>query len=121
MRRTTSMAFAAGMHVYPGGAVEESDSRVPLAGRADLGAVARAACRATTRRRCSAAAARETFEECGVLLARRRRRPGARRPTLVSEAERDDARRGPARVRRRARARTASRSTTTRSCRSRTG
>ncbi len=68
MRRTTSMAFAAGMHVYPGGAVEASDSLVPVAGRADLAAVA-ARTSAGDPRALVVAAARETFEECGVLLA----------------------------------------------------
>ena len=68
MRRTTSMAFAAGMHVYPGGAVEESDSHVPVAGRADLERVA-ARTASEDPRAMLVAAARETFEECGVLLA----------------------------------------------------
>ncbi len=68
MRRTTSMAFAAGMHVYPGGAVEASDSLVPLAGRGDLADVARRLA-ASDPAALVAAAARETFEECGVLLA----------------------------------------------------
>lgn len=68
LRRTTAMAFAAGMHVYPGGAVEASDDDVPLAGRTDLAAVGR---RVSSPRPGAllAAAARETFEECGVLLA----------------------------------------------------
>jgi 8-oxo-dGTP pyrophosphatase MutT (NUDIX family) len=68
MRRTTSMAFAAGMHVYPGGAVEESDSAVPVAGRAALVEVA-ARISSDDPRALIVAAARETFEECGVLLA----------------------------------------------------
>jgi 8-oxo-dGTP pyrophosphatase MutT (NUDIX family) len=68
MRRTTSMAFAAGMHVYPGGAVEVSDARVPLAGRGDLADVAQRLS-VTDPAALVAAAARETFEECGVLLA----------------------------------------------------
>jgi len=68
MRRTTSMAFAAGMHVYPGGAVEASDSQVPVAGRADLDRVA-ARTFSDDPRAMLVAAARETFEECGVLLA----------------------------------------------------
>lgn len=88
MRRTTSMAFAAGMHVYPGGALEESDSRVPLAGRADLGLVGQ---RLSSDDPVAllAAAARETFEECGVLLAldAEGRAPSAE---LVSDADRDD-------------------------------
>lgn len=68
MRRQRSMAFAAGMHVYPGGAVETSDSFVPVTSTTDLDDVAR---RLSTDDPVSvvAAAARETFEECGVLLA----------------------------------------------------
>jgi len=68
MRRQRSMAFAAGMHVYPGGAVEAADSQVPLTVETDLDAVAR---RLSTDDPVAvvAAAARETFEECGVLLA----------------------------------------------------
>jgi len=68
MRRTTSMAFAAGMHVYPGGAVEDSDAAVPLAGRSDLDDVALRTSSADARA-LLVAAARETYEECGVLLA----------------------------------------------------
>jgi len=68
MRRTTSMAFAAGMHVYPGGAVEASDSLVPVSGRADLDLVG-ARTSSSDPRALLVAAARETFEECGVLLA----------------------------------------------------
>jgi len=68
MRRTTSMAFAAGMHVYPGGAVEPSDSDVPVAGHADLAQVA-ARTFSSDPVAMLVAAARETFEECGVLLA----------------------------------------------------
>ena len=88
MRRTRSMAFAAGMHVYPGGAVEVSDAGVPRAGHADLVAVG-------TRLSTAApaallvAAARETFEECGVLLARTAA-GGVPAPDLIDAATRDD-------------------------------
>lgn len=120
MRRTTSMAFAAGMHVYPGGALEESDSRVPgSAGRADLGSVGDRLS-SDDPAALLAAAARETFEECGVLLALDAdgEVPSAE---LVSDADRDDVAHG-----RRAASPTCwpSRvwwSTTTRSCPSRTG
>jgi 8-oxo-dGTP pyrophosphatase MutT (NUDIX family) len=66
MRRRTTMAFAAGMHVYPGGAVEASDAEVPVLG-GDHDAVAR---RLSTPAPAAllAAAARETFEECGALI-----------------------------------------------------
>jgi 8-oxo-dGTP pyrophosphatase MutT (NUDIX family) len=88
MRRTTSMAFAAGMHVYPGGALEESDATVPLAGRTDLEALGRRIA-SDDPGALLAAAARETFEECGVLLALDRdgRPPAA---DLVPESVRDD-------------------------------
>jgi 8-oxo-dGTP pyrophosphatase MutT (NUDIX family) len=60
-RRVPRMAFAPGMLVFPGGSVDpgDADPRTPWAGQApptrDAPAVA--------------AAVRETFEECGVLLA----------------------------------------------------
>ena len=56
-RRTAQMAFAAGMLVFPGGAVEPGDDElVPAENGSGL----------TDRH---VAAVRETFEECGVLLA----------------------------------------------------
>jgi 8-oxo-dGTP pyrophosphatase MutT (NUDIX family) len=88
MRRTTSMAFAAGMHVYPGGALEPSDALVPLAGGADLALVG-ARLASDDPAGLLAAAARETFEECGVLLARdaEGRVPSS---DLVTDTDRDD-------------------------------
>jgi 8-oxo-dGTP pyrophosphatase MutT (NUDIX family) len=68
MRRTVSMAFAAGMHVYPGGALEAADAHVPVAGLADPDTLAVRTSSADPRA-LVVAAARETFEECGVLLA----------------------------------------------------
>ncbi len=68
MRRPASMRFAAGMHVFPGGAVEALDVAVPFVPGADLEALARRAS-STAPRALLAAAVRETFEECGVLLA----------------------------------------------------
>ena len=71
LRRQTSMAFAAGMYVFPGGGVDPRDAEpdVPWAGPAreqwgqwlgaDAGQAGALVC----------AAVRETFEECGVLLA----------------------------------------------------
>ena len=61
-RRVSRMAFAAGMLVFPGGSVDPGDAdpgipwEGPAPGQADAPAVV--------------AAVRETFEECGVLLAR---------------------------------------------------
>ncbi len=66
MRRPDSMAFAPGMHVFPGGRVDlTQDSRPPVHGTIPVGPgtdpdVARALI---------VAGVRETFEEAGVLLA----------------------------------------------------
>jgi 8-oxo-dGTP pyrophosphatase MutT (NUDIX family) len=68
LRRATTMAFAAGMHVYPGGAVETTDGEVATAGRvSDDWLASRVS--SDRPRAVLVAAARETFEECGVLLA----------------------------------------------------
>lgn len=71
LRRRRSMAFAGGMYAFPGGGVDPRDAGddVPWAGP-DAGAWA--ADLATTPEQARAfvcAAVRETFEECGVLLA----------------------------------------------------
>lgn len=78
LHRETTMAFAAGMHVFPGGGVDErdADAAVPWHGPppawwaralgAGEGPGGERAARALV-----AAAVRETFEECGVLLAGR--------------------------------------------------
>jgi 8-oxo-dGTP pyrophosphatase MutT (NUDIX family) len=70
-RRVPSLAFAAGMLVFPGGAVDprDADPSVPWAGP-----VASTFCTALSAdeglaRAVVVAAVRETFEECGVLLA----------------------------------------------------
>ncbi|AEF41035.1 NUDIX hydrolase [Hoyosella subflava] len=75
-RRTKSMAFAAGMTVFPGGSVEESDfdTSVPWFG-GDTGSWRPddfARCLdvpVPTAKALVCAAVRETFEECGALLA----------------------------------------------------
>lgn len=72
LRRVTSMAFAAGMHVFPGGSVDPRDETVPpscWAGQPaqDWAQVLRATESLATALVC--AAVRETFEETGVLLA----------------------------------------------------
>jgi 8-oxo-dGTP pyrophosphatase MutT (NUDIX family) len=71
LRRVKGMAFAGGMHVFPGGSVDpdDEDAEIGWAGpsaaqwgewfRADEGLARALVC----------AAVRETFEECGVLLA----------------------------------------------------
>jgi recombination protein RecT len=63
-RRPVSMAFAGGLHVFPGGRVEAADSRPRLLARA-RGPVADPAFQVAHR----IAAIRETWEEVGVLLA----------------------------------------------------
>ncbi|QBI51968.1 NUDIX hydrolase [Streptomonospora litoralis] len=71
LRRTPSMRFAPGMHVFPGGGVDERDTDrdigwvgPPPAEWADRLAVAEPLARGLV-----CAAVRETFEESGVLLA----------------------------------------------------
>jgi len=69
MQRLPIMAFAAGAHVFPGGAVDPlDDASLPVTGssiEAIAGVMGAAPDRA---RRLVAAAVRETFEECGVVL-----------------------------------------------------
>ena len=66
LRRNDRSGFVAGVHLYPGGAVDESDAHIPTSGAdhpeslAELEAIDRIAI---------AAAARECFEEAGILLA----------------------------------------------------
>ena len=68
LRRKATMAFAALMHVYPGGAVESSDADVPTTSYVE-DAWLDARTLSNRGRAVLVAAARETFEECGVLLA----------------------------------------------------
>jgi 8-oxo-dGTP pyrophosphatase MutT (NUDIX family) len=67
LRRASSMAFAAGMHVFPGGAIDDADAEVPTA-RLVTDADLDARTWSDRGRSVVVAAARETFEECGVLL-----------------------------------------------------
>ncbi|WP_375481838.1 NUDIX hydrolase [uncultured Jatrophihabitans sp.] len=70
LTRVRQMAFAAGMTVFPGGRVDEADVHLPLE-VADVERVAaRFDCDAPSARAVLGAAARETFEETGVLLTR---------------------------------------------------
>lgn len=71
MRRQTSMAFAAGMYVFPGGGMHPGDvtDEVPWAGPSPTEWAARLACDESLARGLVVAAVRETFEETGVLLA----------------------------------------------------
>jgi 8-oxo-dGTP pyrophosphatase MutT (NUDIX family) len=75
LRRVTSMAFAAGMHVFPGGSVDPRDESLPAACWAGPPAEAWAPVLTAPpplARSLVCAAVRETFEETGVLLAGRR-------------------------------------------------
>jgi 8-oxo-dGTP pyrophosphatase MutT (NUDIX family) len=71
MRRQTSMAFAAGMYVFPGGGLSPSDIEhdVPWAGPDAAEWGRRLGCDADLARGLVVAAVRETFEETGILLA----------------------------------------------------
>jgi 8-oxo-dGTP pyrophosphatase MutT (NUDIX family) len=71
MRRQTSMAFAAGMYVFPGGGMHESDvsPAVPWVGPTAAEWATRLGCDEVLARGLVVAAVRETFEETGVLLA----------------------------------------------------
>jgi 8-oxo-dGTP pyrophosphatase MutT (NUDIX family) len=71
LRRQRTMAFAAGMTVFPGGRVDATDSTVAdsWSGPAPAWFGERFGCSADTAAAYVAAAVRETFEESGVLLA----------------------------------------------------
>jgi 8-oxo-dGTP pyrophosphatase MutT (NUDIX family) len=71
LRRVAGMAFAAGMHVFPGGSVEErdGDTRLTWFGPAPESFTAALSADPALARALVVGAIRETFEECGVLLA----------------------------------------------------
>ncbi len=74
LRRVAAMAFAAGMHVFPGGSVDPEDRAAPAGPGAWAGPslqewAAALGCAEPLARGLVRAAVRETFEECGVLLA----------------------------------------------------
>jgi 8-oxo-dGTP pyrophosphatase MutT (NUDIX family) len=71
LRRQQSMAFAAGMTVFPGGRVDSTDSSIAdsWSGPSPEWFGERLGCSAETAAAYVAAAVRETFEESGVLLA----------------------------------------------------
>jgi 8-oxo-dGTP pyrophosphatase MutT (NUDIX family) len=72
LRRVRQMAFAGGMSVFPGGAVDVSDAaaEVPWVGDDPIAVAARFECSVAEARASLVAATRETFEETGVLLTR---------------------------------------------------
>jgi 8-oxo-dGTP pyrophosphatase MutT (NUDIX family) len=72
LRRRSSMAFAAGMHAFPGGRVDArdvADEGIAWSGLDPAGWAARLGTDAGSARGFVCAAVRETFEEAGVLLA----------------------------------------------------
>jgi len=71
LRRAGSMAFAAGMHVFPGGGVDPRDGALETAWAGPGPSVwaGRLGCDEALARALVCAAVRETFEEAGVLLA----------------------------------------------------
>jgi 8-oxo-dGTP pyrophosphatase MutT (NUDIX family) len=72
LRRVASMAFAAGMHVFPGGSVDARDEALPdtaWAGSSPREWVGILTADERLARALVCAAVRETFEESGVLLA----------------------------------------------------
>lgn len=71
LRRASSMAFAPGMVAFPGGGVDprDADPGVPWAGPEAAEWAARLGTDEAVARELVIAAAREVFEECGVLLA----------------------------------------------------
>jgi len=71
LRRVRGMAFAGGMHVFPGGSVDPADAHTQLAWAGPVAAEFALAlgCDEPLARALICAAVRETFEESGVLLA----------------------------------------------------
>ena len=71
LRRVRAMAFAGGMHVFPGGSVDPADAYASIAwsGPPPSAFAAAFACDEPLARALVCAAVRETFEESGVLLA----------------------------------------------------
>ena len=68
LTRASQMVFAAGMSVFPGGRVDESDAQLPFAGAGVALVAERFGCSEDVARMLLGAAVRETFEETGVLL-----------------------------------------------------
>ncbi len=86
LRRRATMAFAAGMHVFPGGSVDprDRDAAEHWAGPPPAEWAAAFSCDPELAAALVSAAVRETFEESGVLLA------GHRDGTLVTDTTGED-------------------------------
>ena len=71
LRRTSAMEFASGMYVFPGGRVDPADTgdHLPWAGPPVEEVMHALGAEPALARALVCAAVRETFEECGVLLA----------------------------------------------------
>ena len=71
LRRVSGMEFAPSMMVFPGGGVDERDGEtgLPWAGPSPAEWAERLGCSPAEAQMYVAAAIREVFEECGVLLA----------------------------------------------------
>jgi 8-oxo-dGTP pyrophosphatase MutT (NUDIX family) len=69
MRRAATMAFAAGMYVFPGGRIDDSDGELDLAWTGQPLDAARMTASERQARGLVVGAVREVFEETGVLLA----------------------------------------------------
>ena len=86
LRRQATMAFAPGMYVFPGGAVDarDHDAEIEWAGPDASTWAVRLGCEERLARALVCAAVRETFEESGVLLA------GPDPATVVADTTGDD-------------------------------
>lgn len=86
LRRQTSMAFAGGMCVFPGGSVDprDFDASIAWAGPTPAEWAARLGVEESLARALVCAAVRETFEESGVLLA------GVSADSVVADTSGDD-------------------------------
>ena len=91
LRRAGTMAFAAGMHVFPGGSVDPRDGETATAWSGPPAAqwAAWLGCDEPLARALVCAAVRETFEESGVLLAGAARRQDVVADTTGDDLERD--------------------------------
>lgn len=69
MRRASTMAFAAGMHVFPGGRVDATDADLGLDWSRELPDAERMSATDRQARGLVVGAVREVFEETGILLA----------------------------------------------------